>query len=118
MLHIRPTKAGAVLDIAFLTLILALKEFDGDSRIELANKFVRGDQNTAATRFIASCWTSPIRILSALWGFLATNGTNFAALAEIQATCTYSLSPAISGAPGTLTTTSQNFGLGVQQELS
>ena len=117
MFHIRPTKAGAVLDIAFLTLILVLKEFDGDARIELANKFVRVDTGANTFYRLVMDLTDP-NLVGVLGDFFDVNGTNFAALAEIQATYTNALSPSISGAPGTLITTSQNFGLGVQQELS
>ena len=121
MFHVVPSKAGTILPVVFTALALNLKEFDGDGIIATSVAFVQvgsGDNNLFRLVLDLSVAATLNRLLSACDDFYTDKGSNWVALAELTASYANDLSPTMDGAPGTLVTTSQDFGLLIQREIN
>lgn len=117
-IHVRPRKAGVVMDIELATLKFALKAYDDESSIVVADKFVRAGIGTDTFYRIAIDFGS-IQLLGALGDHEAEAGTEFVALGEFEATHEIGgLDPEIPDGPSTGKTSSQNFGVGVARHLT
>jgi hypothetical protein len=121
MIHITPVKQGVVLPIVFTSLVINLKEDDGDGVIATSVAFVQVSTRANNLYRVALDLTQAAMaaaIESSEDDHYADAGSEFVALAEIQATYTNTLTPSMDGGPSTLQTSSLDFGLGIQQAIA
>lgn len=114
LLHIRPVKAGVVVDVAFVSLKLAAKNVEPESAIVTSTAFAR--VATGPDTFYRMAVVLDAAALAAeLANAEDDDGTLLTALFELEWTWTNALSPMVG--PATLRGTSQSFVLGVEREL-
>lgn len=117
-IHVRPRKAGVVMDIEFATLRFSLKAYDVDEAIIVADKFVRvGTGPDTFYRLALDLSTGDL--LKALGEYESDAGTELVALGEFEGTHEIGdIDPPITDGPESGTTSSLNFGVGIARHLA
>lgn len=114
LINVRPMKGSAVVDIAFATLKLALKQYEPESLLLQSTGFVRMADGADTFYRLAVTVAGPA-LNGALSNVEADPGTEFVAVVELEATWANVLTPAVGGNP--LRTSSLNFGIGIARDL-